>query len=140
MIVLRLSSLDALTRASADLCAALCSVGQVDYNEFLEGMSSFKRSGDKALRFCFDIYDKDGVGCINLEQLKAVLSCVTSRQSLHGLSGDIKAYSGGDHGRLLSWSLKRSMCVDNTGFYRVLAFSSCPLISREPTLVGLCLP
>eukprot|EP00752_Nemacystus_decipiens_P012818 g11352.t1 len=63
--------------------------GTVDYKEFLEGMSSFKRSGDKALRFCFDIYDKDGVGCINLEQLKSVLSCVTRRQSLHG-SGDVK--------------------------------------------------
>lgn len=25
---------------------------------------------------CFDVYDRDGVGAINLEQLKAVLSCV----------------------------------------------------------------
>lgn len=60
----------------------------MDYDEFLEGMSSFKRSGDKALRFCFDIYDKDGVGCINLEQLKSVLSCVTRRQSLDDVSED----------------------------------------------------
>lgn len=65
----------------------------MDYNEFLEGMSSFKRSGDKALRFCFDIYDKDGAGCINLEQLKSVLSCVTRRQSLHDGSGDVKTNS-----------------------------------------------
>lgn len=62
----------------------------MDYDEFLEGMSSFKRSDDKALRFCFDIYDKDGVGCINLEQLKSVLSCVTRRQSLQDGSGDVK--------------------------------------------------
>eukprot|EP00903_Cladosiphon_okamuranus_P009913 g9412.t1 len=67
--------------------------GTVDYKEFLEGMSSFKRSGDKALRFCFDIYDMDGVGCIKLEQLKSVLSCVTRQQSLHDVSGDAKTTS-----------------------------------------------
>ena len=58
----------------------------MDYNEFLEGMSSFKHSGDKALRFCFDIYDTNGAGCINLDQLKAVLSCVTTPEDLHEVS------------------------------------------------------
>lgn len=83
-----------LWRALRLSCATWCSASpQVDYNEFLEGMASFRRSGDKALRFCFDIYDKDGVGCINLEQLKSVLSCVTRRQSLHGVSGDVKVNS-----------------------------------------------
>lgn len=61
--------------------------GQVDYGEFLEGVSSFRRSGDKALRFCFDVYDEGGVGCINLEQLKSVLSCVTRFQDGHHGSG-----------------------------------------------------
>lgn len=55
---------------------------QVDYGEFVEGMSSFKNSGEKALRFCFDIYDKDGVGSINLDQLRSVLSCVTTMEDL----------------------------------------------------------
>lgn len=79
--------------------AALWSAFQVDYKEFLEGMLSFKRSDDKALRFCFDIYDKDGVGCINLEQLKSVLSCVTRRQTLDNVSGDVKADSEGKNRR-----------------------------------------
>ncbi|CAN0306547.1 unnamed protein product, partial [Hapterophycus canaliculatus] len=62
--------------------------GQVDYEEFLEGMASFRKSDEKALRFCFDVYDRDGVGCINLEQLKAVLACVMQPRGLPDAAGD----------------------------------------------------
>lgn len=74
----------------------LKTVCQVDYTEFLEGMSSFKHSGDKALRFCFDIYDTNGAGCINLDQLKAVLSCVTTPEDFHEVSSGDGKHDGPD--------------------------------------------
>ncbi|CAM9934371.1 unnamed protein product [Pylaiella littoralis] len=62
--------------------------GMVDFSEFLGAMSSFRHSGDKRLQFCFDIYDTEGVGFINLDQLKSVLSCVTRPQGVRAGSGD----------------------------------------------------
>lgn len=68
---------------------------QVDYEEYIEGMTSFRRSDENALRFCFDVYDRDGVGCINLDQLKSVLSCVMQPRGLREISGDTSSGSDG---------------------------------------------
>lgn len=58
-------------------------------------MASFRRSDEKALRFCFDVYDRDGVGCINLDQLKSVLSCVMQPRGSCDISGDGGGGGGG---------------------------------------------
>lgn len=37
---------------------------------------------------CFDVYDRDGQGAINLEQLKSVLSCVMQPRDTSGDDSD----------------------------------------------------
>lgn len=38
---------------------------------------------------CFDVYDRDGQGAINLEQLKSVLSCVMQPRDTSGVDSDV---------------------------------------------------
>lgn len=78
-------------------------------------MASFKHTGDKALRFCFDIYDLDGGGSINLQELKSVLSCVMRPQDMQAMSGGGGGGVDGDHDRKLTITI-----VENIYQYYVL--------------------
>ncbi|KAK2983483.1 hypothetical protein RJ640_006496 [Escallonia rubra] len=51
--------------------------GTVDMREILCGFSSLRNSrGDDALRLCFQMYDKDGSGCISKEEVASMLSAL----------------------------------------------------------------
>ena len=47
--------------------------GDVDYREFLVGVSKFKLQGSAALKFCFEVFDEDNSGAISREELTKVL-------------------------------------------------------------------
>ncbi|KAK3011666.1 hypothetical protein RJ639_010679 [Escallonia herrerae] len=51
--------------------------GTVDMREILCGFSSLRNSrGDDALRLCFQMYDKDGSGCISKEEVASMISAL----------------------------------------------------------------
>jgi calcium-dependent protein kinase len=61
--------------------------GSISYRAFLTHMSTLKDNSDESIKFCFDIYDENGDGCLTKEELSSVLRNL--------LSSDPK-YSGDD--------------------------------------------
>jgi len=55
--------------------------GDVDYREFLVGVSKFRLQGPAALKFCFEVFDEDNSGAISREEMTKVL-VHTRRKSL----------------------------------------------------------
>jgi len=55
--------------------------GDVDYREFLVGVSKFRLRGTAALKFCFEVFDEDNSGAISREEMTKVL-VHTRRKSL----------------------------------------------------------
>merc|ERR1712146_702458 len=47
--------------------------GDLDYKEFLLGISKFNFTGDDALKFCFEVMDEDKSGTLTKEELTKVL-------------------------------------------------------------------
>lgn len=47
--------------------------GDLDYKEFLLGISKFNLTGDDALKFCFEVMDEDKSGTLTKEELTKVL-------------------------------------------------------------------
>lgn len=62
--------------------------GDVDYREFLVGMSKFRLQGSTALKFCFDVFDEDNSGALSREELTKVLVHSRRKSQASTAAGD----------------------------------------------------
>ncbi|XP_011875005.1 PREDICTED: calcineurin subunit B type 2-like [Vollenhovia emeryi] len=64
--------------------------GEVDFKEFIQGVSQFSVTGDKEskLRFAFRIYDMDNDGYISNGELFQVLKMMVGNNFMVGLTDD----------------------------------------------------
>ena len=73
--------------------------GDVDYREFLLGVSKFRLRGPESLKFCFQVFDEDNSGSISREELTKVLVHTRRRSQLAGAGAGAGGAAPGHHAR-----------------------------------------
>ena len=62
--------------------------GSISYRAFLTHLSTLKNNDEESIRFCFDIYDKNGDGCLSKEEVSSVLRNLFSADPQYMYLGD----------------------------------------------------
>lgn len=58
--------------------------GHLDYTEFLFGLTLLNKSGEDAIKACFDIFDKDGTGDLCRDEICALLNASAAARGFQG--------------------------------------------------------